>query len=63
MMALFGVKFGDIVRTIKISRDSLINGLKLCDGNHVSTTSIIASFYITAEFSVGQGIHRNEAVT
>jgi alanyl-tRNA synthetase len=62
-MALFGEKYGDIVRTIKIGAGDHPYSFELCGGLHVNATGDIGLFYFTAEEAVGAGLRRVEAVT
>jgi len=63
-MALFGEKYGDIVRTVQIGEDGKPRySFELCGGLHVSETNDIGMFRFTSEGAVSAGVRRVEAVT
>jgi alanyl-tRNA synthetase len=62
-MALFGEKYGDVVRTVRIGDLANPYSFELCGGLHVSETNDIGAFRFTGEGAVGAGVRRVEAVT
>ena len=65
-VALFGEKYGEVVRVLTLGRELGGEGpysVELCGGTHVARTGDIALFRITAETGIAAGVRRVEALT
>ncbi len=63
VIALFGEKYGDIVRVVHIGWPDKPFSHELCGGTHVDETGGIGLFHVVSEEGVGAGVRRLEAVT
>lgn len=63
VIALFGEKYGERVRTVAVDDGGKRYSYELCGGTHAPMTAVIGTFIIISESSVAQDTRRIEALT
>ena len=62
-VAMFGEKYGDVVRVVEMGSSECCVSMEFCGGTHLDNTAKAGAFRITSEGSVASGVRRIEATT
>ena len=62
-VAMFGEKYGDVVRVVEMGSSERCVSMEFCGGTHLDNTAKAGAFRITSEGSVASGVRRIEATT